>query len=184
MSLRHVILSVLAEGPATGYDIARAFEQSLRHFWNASHQQIYRDLAALAAAGLVEFEIVAQNDRPNRKLYRISAQGIAELDRWTREPATPRVNSELLVKLNAAAAFGPERIASLLSGQRQIHEARLQAYHEIVEGLPVDLNEIDIGLADRTRLMALRRGIRGEEDWIGWIDESLDSLKSISPKTA
>ena len=54
MSLSHALLAALSQQSATGYELAQHFDGSLGHFWKASHQQIYRDLAKLEAQGLVQ----------------------------------------------------------------------------------------------------------------------------------
>lgn len=177
MSLKHVILSVLAQKPATGYDLARVFERSARHFWNASHQQIYRDLAKLADDGLVAFELVPQDSRPDRKVYRLQEAGRRELDRWTATASIPKINSEMLVKLVAAAAFGPARVRSLLQAQRLIHVERLDVYRAIEQDIAAEQQRTGgLPLVDLTAFLALRLGLRGEQQVIEWIDESLASL--------
>lgn len=181
MSLRHVILTVLTDGPASGYDIARRFEEADRYFWNASHQQIYRDLRSLEAAGMVSSEIVEQEQRPDRKVYRIEHAGREALDLWTREPSAPRINSEFLVKLNAAAAFGPDRVRRLLQDQRDIHAARLQTYAAIEREVDLDSHGEAVALPDLTRFLTLLRGLRGERDWIEWIDDALVRLDAAMP---
>lgn len=184
MSLRHVILSVLMDGPASGYDIARRFEQADRYFWNASHQQIYRDLRSLEVSGMVSSETVKQEQRPDRKVYRIDLAGREALDLWTREPNAPRINSEFLVKLNAAAAFGPDRVRRLLKDQRAIHAARLQTYAAIEREIDLDAPHEPVALPDLTRFLALLRGLRGERDWIEWIDDALIRLDAAMPGDA
>ena len=44
MSLAHVLLTSLVEKPSTGIELARRFDRSMGFFWNATHQQIYREL--------------------------------------------------------------------------------------------------------------------------------------------
>ncbi|MFX4748000.1 hypothetical protein ABTB74_18915, partial [Acinetobacter baumannii] len=44
MSLPHVLLTSLLERPSTGFELARRFDRSMGFFWNATHQQIYREL--------------------------------------------------------------------------------------------------------------------------------------------
>ena len=44
MSLRHALLGLLAEGPASGYDLARRFQEGLNSVWPAQHPQIYSEL--------------------------------------------------------------------------------------------------------------------------------------------
>jgi hypothetical protein len=40
MALRHVVLTVLARGDMTGYEITKNFETVYSRFWRASHQQV------------------------------------------------------------------------------------------------------------------------------------------------
>ncbi len=47
MSLAHVLLTSLLEKPSTGIELARRFDRSMGFFWNATHQQIYRELNAM-----------------------------------------------------------------------------------------------------------------------------------------
>lgn len=171
MSLRHVILTVLSEGDATGYEIAKAFDESLAFFWNASHQQLYRDLKALEREGLVAATLFEQTHRPNKKVYRLTAAGRQQQLAWLSEPVETRVNSVLLVKLWGLADASPTRALALLGEQRKFHEAKLRRYDELMvqHFRHVALDRLPYFLL--IRYLALRRGIRGEQDWIAWIDE-------------
>ena len=44
MSLAHAILVSLVCEPKSGYDLAKQFDGTVGFFWQATHQQIYRDL--------------------------------------------------------------------------------------------------------------------------------------------
>ena len=84
--LGDVILTVLAHRPMTGYEIARSFDQALSHFWYASHQQIYRELARLNQDGLVVYRSVAQSGKPDKKRYSLTSAGRAALRKWVVAP--------------------------------------------------------------------------------------------------
>jgi DNA-binding PadR family transcriptional regulator len=100
MALREVILTVLARGEMTGYEITKDFEAVYVHFWRASHQQVYRELARLNKDGRVTVKKVAQESRPDKKVYAITKRGLEELRRWIVEPTEPpRAQYDLLVKL-------------------------------------------------------------------------------------
>jgi PadR family transcriptional regulator, regulatory protein AphA len=172
MSLRFAMLAVLADGPATGYEITKTFEAQMRYFWVASHQQIYRDLKTLAVEGLVSTNHVSQPHRPDKIIYQLTKSGQEALRDWARTAVEPKINSELLIKASAAAAFGPSEVIALLKAQRNIHVKRLEGYRQIEQQVGHVVPDIT-PLAEVIRLMTLRRGIRGEEDWIGWIDEAL-----------
>jgi PadR family transcriptional regulator AphA len=174
MSLKHVILAVLAARPATGYDITRAFDQGLGFFWAASHQQIYRDLKALADQGAVVFEHQEQAQRPDRKLYRLTDIGRAELRAWVDGPVQHRVNSELLAKLLALEAVGRDSLLAMLARERADRERRLATYRDLEREHFSD----PAALPDEEKMvrLALRRGILGEEDWLRWLDEAEAAL--------
>ena len=69
MSLKHAILGFLSYQPFSGYDLKKAFDRSVRHFWPANQSQIYRTLARITDQGWAEVEIIQQTDRPDRKEY-------------------------------------------------------------------------------------------------------------------
>ena len=53
MSLPHAILTALLEKPSSGLELTRRFDKSIGYFWSATHQQIYRELGKLEAAGYI-----------------------------------------------------------------------------------------------------------------------------------
>ncbi|MEV4112247.1 PadR family transcriptional regulator [Nonomuraea sp. NPDC049695] len=83
MSLRIALLGLLeAVGPASGYDLAKKFEHSLNHVWQAGHTQIYPELVKMAADGLVAIE---SEGARGRKIYAITSEGTRELHTWLVE---------------------------------------------------------------------------------------------------
>jgi DNA-binding PadR family transcriptional regulator len=108
MSLRFTILGFLSIRPLTGYDLKRYFDASVRHFWSADQAAIYRTLGELAGDGLVEHERIAQQTRPDRKVYHATPAGLAALDAWLATPAPPVARREpLLVKLFFTGRLAP-----------------------------------------------------------------------------
>ncbi|MCU0634977.1 MAG: PadR family transcriptional regulator, partial [Gemmatimonadaceae bacterium] len=80
----------------SGYDLKRAFDTSVRHFWTADQAAIYRALADLEESGLVEHERIAQTARPDRKEFVTTSAGRAEFERWLAAPTPPVVRREPL----------------------------------------------------------------------------------------
>ena len=89
MSLAHAVLTSLLEKASSGYDLARRFDKSIGYFWHATHQQIYRELARMEAAGWVEASIPADAGKTRKKEYRVLEAGRQELARWAQEEAQP-----------------------------------------------------------------------------------------------
>lgn len=99
-TLHAIILGLVGARPMSGYDIKRAFDQSLASYWNAGNSQIYTTLKALAARGLVTSDLIVQETRPNRRVYRLTSAGKAALDRWLAESVPDRfTKDEFLAKL-------------------------------------------------------------------------------------
>src|SRR5438477_3121074 len=113
MALRHVVLTVLARGELSGYEITKNFEAVYSHFWRASHQQVYRELARLHEAGSVTAKVVAQKGRPNKNVYTLTKQGLDELRTWVSASTEfPKPQNDLLVKLLALGAADPQAFRS------------------------------------------------------------------------
>ena len=99
-TLRYIILGLLGARPMSGYDIKQAFDRALASYWNAGNSQIYTTLKSLSDAELVEAEVIVQKSRPNRKVYRLTPAGEAELDRWLQENVPERFSKDdFLTKL-------------------------------------------------------------------------------------
>ena len=96
MSLRHGLLGLLAEGPASGYDLARRFEEHLGPVWPAQHPKVYAELSRLADAGMIEID---SHGPRSRKAYRITDAGLTEVRRWlTEEEVDHTLRSESILR--------------------------------------------------------------------------------------
>lgn len=85
MSLSNGILGFLLYDSMTGYDLAKAFNSSVRFFWHAQNSHIYLELNKLENKGYVSCEHIVQNDKPNKKLYSITDSGKKEFFKWLEE---------------------------------------------------------------------------------------------------
>ncbi len=119
MSLPHAILGFLSYGPRTGYDLKKAFDASVQHFWSATQSQVYATLKRLSEDGLVEMETVRQQDRPDRKVYHITHEGQDELRTWLNRPLAPSApRVEWLIKVFFADQLSNDAIAGMLEHYR------------------------------------------------------------------
>jgi PadR family transcriptional regulator, regulatory protein AphA len=113
MSLRYALLGLLAEEPASGYDLTKKFERALRRYaWHATHSQIYPELNRLAADGLAV--VVAEGAR-GRRTYAITDPGRAELRCWMLNPPEVFVvRSEFVLRMFLLSALVPDDAEALL----------------------------------------------------------------------
>ena len=109
MSLPHALLTALIERPCSGSDLAQRFDRSIGYFWQATHQQIYRELARLEQAGWIE-ALPVESGRGRKRKYRALPSGHDELARWVAEaPAALSIRDELMVRLRGAHVRTPPR---------------------------------------------------------------------------
>ena len=84
MSLKYGLLGLLNYGKMTGYELDKAFKDSLEFFWQGQTSQIYRELTAMEKAGWLSSKIEVQTGKPNKKIYTITKQGRTEFMKWLR----------------------------------------------------------------------------------------------------
>ncbi|GAA1480349.1 PadR family transcriptional regulator [Gordonia sinesedis] len=176
MALEHAIMASLAERPGTGYEIGRQFERSIGHFWSATHQQIYRTLRKLHSDGLVEYEPVAQDGRPDKKVYSLSPAGRDVLRDWVSTP-TPiqRLRDDLGVKVRAAEHGNLPDVIAELRRHRELHVARLHLFQTFEKD---DYPDPDRLTGRRLhQYLVLRGGVRIEEGFVDWCDEVIAALQ-------
>lgn len=84
MSVRNAILGLLADHPRHGYELRAAFEALAggEDVWAVKPAQVYTTLARLEEGGLVAQEGLEQGGGPEKRIYRLTAQGRAELAAW------------------------------------------------------------------------------------------------------
>lgn len=82
MSLQYAVLGILTYSPMNGYYLGKIFDKSINYSWTASLSQIYRDLGSLEKKGYVSSNIQQQDDRPDKKIYSITEDGIRAFNEW------------------------------------------------------------------------------------------------------
>ena len=93
MALGDAILACLTERPMTGYELAKTFDSSIGFFWQADHQQIYRELSKLRDRGHIQGREVVQSGKPNKLVYTLTPEGRTALRHWAARPSTPASTS-------------------------------------------------------------------------------------------
>ena len=175
MALAHAILGFLAVCPCSGYALAKEFDGSVGCFWEATHQQIYRELAKLEARGWVSSETIPQG-RLDKKLYHLTELGRKQLTEWVVQPTEPTPTREdLLVKTFVAYLVPRQVIVKELERRRQIHREKLFIYQDKEQ--QYYKNPQELSPEAKLRYLILRRGIRYESDWVAWCDEAIELLK-------
>ncbi|MFD5427595.1 PadR family transcriptional regulator [Streptomyces sp. NPDC127084] len=174
MSLPHAILTALLEKPSSGLELTRRFDRSIGYFWQATHQQIYRELGRLEEAGQIRALQSGQPARGQKKEYEVLPAGRAELAAWVGRTEDPKpVRDALLLRMRAAAVVGTEGLEAELRRHLELHERQLAEYLAIEERhFPPGRDSVE----DRLRHVVLRGGIDLERFWIQWLAHALEEL--------
>ncbi|MCA9925501.1 MAG: PadR family transcriptional regulator [Anaerolineales bacterium] len=188
MSLKHAILGFLsfAPEPLSGYDLKKAFDNSVRHFWPANQSQIYRTLAALAKENFVEIDLVEREDRLDMKLYHITENGRSELHRWLSTPLPARDFREpLLIQMFFGGHLTDSELINVLQHEMGAIEERLAIYADIYADSTDRLSHAKDPRAMFSSLLTLEFGIMSDKAALDWLHDVVERLQSgnYSPAT-
>jgi DNA-binding PadR family transcriptional regulator len=146
--MQEVVLALLAKGPTHGYELRQQLRDALGPLGAGLNAgQIYVTLSRLERAGQVTVTVVGQADRPDRKVYELTAPGHERVAAWLAEVTWSKpAPAEFHLKLVAAAACGladPVALAdthrrALLRQLREAQQARLQCGDEDAAALLLD----------------------------------------------
>lgn len=146
MALRHAVLAALLDEELSGYQLAKAFDMGVANFWHARPQQLYAELAKLEKEGLVSGREVVQEGRPNKRLFRVTEEGISQLGQFAAGAVNPSfIRDDLMVKVQAADHLDAGVLIAQLTERAAFAESR-------------------VGLFET--LLAKMRGGRGEEEFL------------------
>ena len=179
MALKHAVLAALSDGEATGYELSKRFDVAVANFWSASPQQIYRELDRLESAGLLEARLVEQTGRPNKRIFKLTADGEVELLRFIETDSRPAViRDDLLVKVAALDDSNAGAVEDAVRGRLDQSIAKLDLYRNL-RAMALNGREEAEMLASGGRIggyLALLRGISFEEDDQRWCELVLKVL--------
>ncbi len=180
MSLEHAILGFVHERPRSGYDLKKAFDSSIAHFWPASQSQIYRTLSRLTDAGMVEVRVIQQDGKPNRKVYHITKDGKTELHHWLATPLSLTAWREaFFIQFYWADAITRDEVVKLLANRASEHKARLEFFLDASQQLK---EKPPGGVWDKVlQPLIVDAGIAVEKAWLAWVERALDKANELSP---
>ncbi|MCD0483643.1 PadR family transcriptional regulator [Streptacidiphilus sp. ASG 303] len=113
----YVVLGLLLDGPASGWELARLADRSIGHFWPVTRAHIYAELPKLADRGWATARDVPQSGAPDKRVYRATAEGEAAFRSWlaTVDLTEERGRQPLQLRLFFAAHDDPARLEELLA---------------------------------------------------------------------
>jgi PadR family transcriptional regulator AphA len=138
------VLGLLGSRPMSGYDIKRAVDRTIRHFWAASYGQIYPELKRLEEAGWIAGKDADRGGR-TRRLYRITAAGRRQLEGWLHGFETRiEMRDESLLRLFFADALPTDEAFGLLAARREGYRMMLAYLQSLDDGQGADPPFVDL----------------------------------------
>lgn len=167
--LKFVLLGLLDAEPRYGYELKAVFERFLGGTWPLNLGQVYTTLTRLEREGLVEASVVPQDAAPDRKVFALTDDGRAELERWASEPqdGPVRLRDEFFLKIAVRSLSDGAGAAQLVHDQRAAH---LNALAEMTR------LQHDPALHPGTSLLLEGAMLRLEAD-LRWLDLAESRLK-------
>ncbi|MEU6882691.1 PadR family transcriptional regulator [Streptomyces sp. HUAS MG47] len=171
--MRLPLLALLARGPAHGYELKQDLEQLLGAAYPPTNVgQIYVTLGRLEKSGLIEGEEIAQESRPNKKIYRLTDAGQEALRAWFDETADePRVRDEFFMKLALAPRTGLADQIALINKQRREYLTTMRNLSKLAATENRD-NRIAHLLIEGAMLH-----LQADLDWLERCQEELEELQ-------
>jgi DNA-binding PadR family transcriptional regulator len=122
------LLGFLHWGPMSGWDLAATAEQIIGDFWSLTRSQVYRELAWMADAGLIE---KGERGSRERQPYVLTEAGRGAFGAWTsEEPGPETIRFPLLLAISFGRHIPRERLASFVRSHRAVHAKRLAEYED------------------------------------------------------
>ncbi|MGY1943181.1 PadR family transcriptional regulator [Nocardia asiatica] len=151
------LLGFLHEGPMSGWDLVTEAQERIGDFWTITQSQVYRELATMDAAGLVE---KGETGARERTPYHLTDAGREAFLEWVaRDPGGETIRVPLLLTLSFGEHLDRDRLDGIVAANREIHQARLSRY----------LAEDPSGMSTFARA-TLDFGIRYERAVLEWFD--------------
>ncbi|GAB6054376.1 hypothetical protein JCM17960_31960 [Magnetospira thiophila] len=127
MKAHEVCLGVLTLGEASGYEIRKQFEDGpFAYFHEVSLGSIYPALSRLNADGLVSCVQMAQDGRPDKKVYAITEAGRAHFKAaLNRSPARDSFRSEASFMLFFSDLLSPAQRVQVYDFYLGLHQSHI-----------------------------------------------------------
>ncbi len=168
MSLKHVLLALLSEEPTHGYELKHQFDETIGRLWPVQQAQIYNNLRLLEKDGFIELdERIAQEHLPDRKNFRLTQTGQAELDLWLQTPVhtSRQLKDDFYLKLATLATIrrrGAQALSDLIWRQREVYLVHLRELERVLAEAEANADAVTASLLDGAILHA-------EAD-LAWLD--------------
>lgn len=177
MSLRYVLLGLLAENSSHGYGLRKEVLHRLGHFRNINEGQLYTELAKMEKEGLIDREVEVPERGPARKLLHITPEGRQRFKEWLLSDQYEKegvlydfIQGYLfLTKCTFFNHLSPGEVLAKLDEQITIQRKKEKAYEEI-------LVKMEKRQVDPFRIRILAFGLEEVRHRIRWLSDLKDEF--------
>ncbi len=181
MTLDKILLGLLSEKPATGYELKSRFDGGINFFWSADLSQIYRTLKRLTQNKLLRSRRLDSAKGPERCEYQITSKGRKQLREWLEQtPAIGDSRFPYLAQLYFLGELDDLGVTiAYFEALKSDLKARLKFLEEddAAEASQVDSYPDDLSNEHLHRYLTLQLGIMNNRSRLRWCDKCLKVLK-------
>ncbi|MCP4141743.1 MAG: PadR family transcriptional regulator [Chloroflexi bacterium] len=179
MSLKHAILGFLSFKPLSGYDLKKAFDNSVRHFWTANQSQIYRTLAKMTDDGLLSKEVIEREERLAMKIYHVSKEGRDELHKWLSSPLPQQnMREAFLIQIYFGGLLDDEELLALLRHELKATEEQMAIFDQIYQFSTGKTSQAEDPRAFFLSMLTLDYGIKSGQAMLDWLNNAIKEIES------
>jgi DNA-binding PadR family transcriptional regulator len=171
-TIEYSLLGLLGDRPMHGYELNQSLSQKtgLGLIWSVKQAHIYAILAKLEAEAYISGQVVAQGNRPPRRVFSLTDEGRQAYEAWVSSPV-PRKDFRLdfLAKLYFAHREGREVAEALLAEQRKLCSCW-------VEEMSASFGSCDEGCLDS---LVYKYRVGQLEAMLAWLDECAAYFRGV-----
>lgn len=162
-----IVLGILSEKPATGYEIKERFSTIFANFYNASFGSIYPILHKLTKENKVIFETIEQEGKPDKKVYSITEEGQRVFHNYLSQPVeNEKIKWDFMVRLFYSEHLNERERVALITTEIETRQQECKELKLLKQSL--------VGKAvNDYKLFCLELGIKQKE----LVISELESLK-------
>ncbi|WP_337575061.1 PadR family transcriptional regulator [Fournierella sp.] len=175
-TLKYAILGMLSRRELTGYDMMKEFDRGLANFWYASHSQLYPELNRLAGEGLIQYETSIKGESLERKVYRITPDGMADLRQWLEqdEPLPPTPKDVFRLRMYFGDNISRSRLLELTRAQLERRRQKLAFLQNSLDHTEPYTGHFDSATGDR---LVLEGAVMRESAMVQWLEHCIETLE-------
>jgi len=181
-TLSYGLLGLLANESLSGYDLML----KMNLFWHTRHSHIYPLLAKLEEEGYVEFTLVKQSAKPDKKVYTPTEIGIEAVKEWLKTDTNEPVNKdEMLLKTYCIHILDQDSAKELIKARKEMYhnkilttEKKINDFKGQCEGILDNRNSGNFG-----RFVVLNKVLGDAKwgmEWCQWVYNLYDNGKLIN----